>query len=140
MPTGSSDHEAINLDVIGKHGSVINFAILPDRFPSEQHARYSAYKLREAAVQWNALDIGVTFKWVDKLEDAAFALAYGGNQGTVYASAFWPSNKDLQILWVYEYAFLPEKIDYQSNVFLRTFPLLTYTVLSFFPEVLSDSV
>ena len=38
----------------------------------------AAYRLNEAAQQWNSVELGVKFKWVDKLEDAEFVLAYGG--------------------------------------------------------------
>lgn len=32
---------------------------------------------------------------VGKLEDAAFVLSYGGNQGGLVARAFFPNNRDL---------------------------------------------
>ncbi|KAH8586810.1 hypothetical protein B0O99DRAFT_700782, partial [Bisporella sp. PMI_857] len=66
-----------------KKGQVVQFAVLPGSFPTPYHAAFAAYKLNEAAIQWNSLNIGVTFKWVSKLEDAAFVLAYGGDGGTI---------------------------------------------------------
>ena len=38
----------------------------------------AAYRLNEAVGYWNATKFGVTFKWVKKLADAEFVLAYGG--------------------------------------------------------------
>jgi len=102
-----------------KKGSVINWAVRTDGFPTENHAAYSAYKLNEATVQWNSLDVGVKFKWVDKLEDAAFALGYGGDGGQTFAEAFFPNGKPLNHLVVYKLSFSPEYLDYQTNIFLH---------------------
>lgn len=102
-----------------KKGQVIKFATLAAGYPTESHAIFSAYKLNEAALQWNSLDIGVTFQWVSKLEDAAFVLAYGGDEGSVLARAFFPNSDDLSTLFVYQKAFEPTYSPYQTNIFLH---------------------
>ncbi|KAH7130718.1 matrix metallo proteinase-11 [Dendryphion nanum] len=88
-----------------KFGSVINFATYSDGYPAPGDAIYAANALIEAAKVWNAARVGVTFNWVPKVDDAAFALAYGGKLDTVLASAFFPSGKPLETLYVYEHGF-----------------------------------
>jgi hypothetical protein len=88
-----------------KYGSVINFAAYSDGYPAPGDAIYATKCLIEAAEEWNAVEIGVKFQWVPNLEDAAFVLAYGGKFRTVLASAFFPGNKDLETLYVYQYGF-----------------------------------
>jgi hypothetical protein len=102
-----------------KKGQVVQFAALAGGYPTRNHAIFAAYKLNEAAVKWNSLRIGVTFRWVSKLEDAAFVLAYGGDQGTVLARAFFPNSNNLNTLFVYQKAFDPVYSQYQANIFLH---------------------
>jgi predicted Zn-dependent protease len=87
-------------------GSTINFATYADGYPGgEADAIYAANALIEATDEWNAVDFGVQFKWVANVEDAAFVLAYGGNKGTVLASAYFPNEDALNTVWVYKFAF-----------------------------------
>ncbi|KAM3437994.1 hypothetical protein MY4824_003441 [Beauveria thailandica] len=88
-----------------KVGSVINFAAYADGYPAPGDAIYAANCLIAAAEVWNSAKVGVTFKWVPNVEDAAFVLAYGGKLTTVLASAFFPGKIDLETLYVYEYGF-----------------------------------
>ncbi|KAH8757139.1 matrix metallo proteinase-11 [Hyaloscypha sp. PMI_1271] len=88
-----------------KLGSVINFATYAEGYPAPGDAIYAAKCLIQAAEIWNAEKVGVTFKWVPKIEDAAFVLGYGGLLDTVLASAFFPSGKALEHMFVYEYGF-----------------------------------
>ncbi|ERF74064.1 hypothetical protein EPUS_08112 [Endocarpon pusillum Z07020] len=88
-----------------KLNSVINFATYAHGYPTPADAVYAAKKLIEAAEEWNSYKIGVTFKWVPKLEDAAFVLEYGGPKGNVLASAFFPNNKPLNTMHVYSFGF-----------------------------------
>ncbi|OAA46437.1 matrix metalloproteinase-11 [Beauveria brongniartii RCEF 3172] len=88
-----------------KIGSVINFAAYAEGYPAPGDAIYAANCLIAAAEEWNSAKVGVTFKWVPNVEDAAFVLAYGGKLTTVLASAFFPGKADLETLWVYEYGF-----------------------------------
>jgi hypothetical protein len=88
-----------------KPGSEINFATYADGYPSSSDAAYAAQKLIAAAEEWNAAKVGVSFRWVQNVDDAAFVLQYGGEQGTVLASAFFPNNAVLNTLFVYAYAF-----------------------------------
>jgi len=124
VPTNTSDPLSIWIGWGGsiprwKKGQVVQFAALAGGYPSPNHAIFSAYKLNEAAIQWNSLNVGVTFKWVSKLEDAAFVLAYGGDQGSVLARAFFPNSKDLNTLFVYRRAFDAAISPYQTNIFLH---------------------
>jgi len=102
-----------------KKGQVVQFAAFSGGYPTPNHAVFAAYKLNEAAIQWNSLNIGVTFKWVSKLEDAAFVLAYGGDGGSVLARAFFPNSNDLNTLFVYQRAFDTGISPYQTNIFLH---------------------
>jgi hypothetical protein len=89
-----------------KPGSVINFATYADGYPGgEDDAIYAANALIAATDEWNAVNIGVSFKWVPDLEDASFVLAYGGEKGTVLASAFFPNENALNTVYVYSFAF-----------------------------------
>lgn len=88
-----------------KYGSVINFATYADGYPAPGDAIYAANCLIEAAEVWNSARIGVTFKWVPSVDDAAFVLAYGGKLNSVLASAFFPGSKDLENLFVYQHGF-----------------------------------
>lgn len=88
-----------------KHGSVINFATYADGYPAPGDAIYAANCLIQAAEVWNSAKIGVTFKWVPKVDDAAFVLTYGGVLTTVLARAFFPSDSPLETLFVYQHGF-----------------------------------
>ena len=88
-----------------KLGSTINFAVSATGYPTPADAVYAAKKLIEAADEWNSYNVGVKFKFVPNVNDAAFVLAYGGVKGTVLASAFFPNAAELNTLWVYSYAF-----------------------------------
>ncbi|KAK5081127.1 hypothetical protein LTR70_009143 [Exophiala xenobiotica] len=88
-----------------KYNSVINFATYADGYPAPGDAIYAANCLIEAAKLWSSSNIGVKFNWVPKIDDAAFVLAYGGPKSTVLASAFFPSNSPLDVMYVYQYGF-----------------------------------
>lgn len=88
-----------------KYDSVINFATYADGYPAPGDAIYAANCLIEAAEVWSSAKIGVTFKWVPNVEDAAFVLAYGGEKSRVLASAFFPSNSPLEFMYVYQHGF-----------------------------------
>jgi len=88
-----------------KYGSIIKFATYADGYPAPGDAIYAANCLIEAAEVWNSARIGVTFEWVPHVDDAAFVLAYGGELGTVLASAFFPSDTPLETLYVYQHGF-----------------------------------
>ena len=102
-----------------KKGQTVNWAVLSQGFPSFNHAIFSAYKFNEAAIQWNGLNVGVQFKWVNKLEDACFVLAYGGDLGSVLAKAFFPNPADLSTVYVYQRAFDDNYAPYQTNIFVH---------------------
>ena len=88
-----------------KIGSVINFATYAEGYPAPGDAIYAANALIEAADVWNSAKVGVTFKWVPRIEDAAFVLAYGGELSTVLASAFFPGDVELETMYVYQHGF-----------------------------------
>jgi len=74
-----------------KQGSVVKFATYSTGYPGgDDDAIYAANALNEAALEWNRNGVGVTFEWVDKLENSKFVLAYGGDLGGVVASAYFP--------------------------------------------------
>ena len=76
-----------------------------------------ARQLWEAAEFWNKLDIGVQFKYVSDWATADFALAYGGDQGSVLAEAFFPNDTHLNTLFVFRRAFDQDISNYQPNIF-----------------------
>lgn len=102
-----------------KKGSTVNFAAFSGGYPTPNNAIFAAYRLNEAAQKWNSYNVGVKFKWVGKLADAAFVLAYGGDQGNTLARAFFPNSNDLNTLFVYKKAFEPGFVNFMTNVFLH---------------------
>ncbi|KAB8077436.1 hypothetical protein BDV29DRAFT_168183 [Aspergillus leporis] len=97
----------------------VNFAAFQNGYPKPELALLAATKLKEAADEWNALELGVQFKWVADIEDAAFVLSYAGEQGGVLAAAFFPNDLDLNVLNVYETAFQAPNVQYLKNIFLH---------------------
>ncbi|KAJ5358314.1 catalytic domain-containingprotein [Penicillium cataractarum] len=102
-----------------KDGETVQFAAYAGGYPTRDHALLAAYKLNDAANRWNDLGLRVKFKWVSRLEEAAFVLAYGGNGGSTIARAFEPNTNDLNTLFVYQKAFEPGIINSMYNVFLH---------------------
>lgn len=103
-----------------KYGSVINFAAYAGGYPQPEDAQFAALHLWEAAQQWNSYDLGVKFAWVSKLEDATFVLEYGGEKGSVLASAFFPNSQPLNTLFVYKLALSSDKQrGILKNIFLH---------------------
>jgi hypothetical protein len=102
-----------------KKGSTVNWAASYTDYPTPSHATYAANQFNAAAEEWNSLNVGVTFEWVTDLEDAAFVLSYGGNQGTVLAESFFPNQEPLNTVFVYQGAFQPGSVDIQQAIFLH---------------------
>ena len=120
----SSEPTSIILGLYGviprwKKQTTVNFAVYAGGWPSSNHANFAAYRLNEAAVTWNSLNLGVTFKWVGTLEDACFVLGYGGDGGDTLARAFFPNSEDLNNMYVYQRAFQAGNINYLYNFFLH---------------------
>ncbi|RAH53125.1 zincin [Aspergillus piperis CBS 112811] len=97
----------------------INFAAFANGYPRPGLALLAANALRDAANDWNKLDLGVKFEWVEDISKASFVLSYAGNQEGVLAEAFFPNEDDLSYLNVYSAAFQPGKIQYLKNIFLH---------------------
>ncbi|KAL5608580.1 hypothetical protein FOVSG1_003261 [Fusarium oxysporum f. sp. vasinfectum] len=85
----------------------INFAAYAGGYPQPGDAEFAALRLWDAAKEWNSYELGVNFAWVGDLEKATFVLEYGGDKGSVLASAFFPSSQPLNTLFVYQVALLP---------------------------------
>lgn len=103
-----------------KFGSTVNFAAYAGGYPKEGDAVFAALRLWEAAQQWNSYDLGVKFNWIGNLEDAAFVLEYGGEKGSVLASAFFPNAQPLNTLFVYQLALGSEQYrGILTNIFLH---------------------
>ena len=98
-------------------GSIIKYATYAGGYPSAADANYASQQLAVAANEWNRREIGVTFKWVRRLEDACFVLGYGGDQGGVLAQAFFPNGNDLNNVIVYKGAFGSAWKPYMWGVF-----------------------
>jgi hypothetical protein len=97
----------------------VKWAALKVGYPSLAHASYATYKLAQAADEWNSHNIGVTFEWVSRIDDAAFVLEYGGKKGNVLAEAFFPNSDPLNNLFVYKGAFTQENLPILKNIFLH---------------------
>ncbi|GKZ26857.1 hypothetical protein AbraIFM66951_003858 [Aspergillus brasiliensis] len=97
----------------------INFAAFANGYPRPGLALLAANALRDAADDWNKLDLGVKFQWVEDIKQASFVLSYAGNQGNVLAEAFFPNEDDLSYLNVYSAAFEPGTVQYLKNIFLH---------------------
>ena len=102
-----------------RRGQIVNWAALKVGYPTPAHASYATYKLAQAANEWNSHNLGVTFKWVTNLDEAAFVLEYGGNKGNVLAESFFPNNDPLSSLFVYTGAFTEESRPILKNIFLH---------------------
>jgi hypothetical protein len=53
------------------------------------------------------------------LADAEFVMGYGGANGSVLASAFFPNGNDLNNLYVYQLAFDAKYVSYLSNILIH---------------------
>jgi hypothetical protein len=103
-----------------KYGSVVNYATYANGYPNPDDAKYAAVSLWEAAEQWNSYNLGVTFKWVNNLKQAAFVLEFGGEKDGVLASAFFPNPQPLNTLFVYSLSFTDKKYrETLKNIFLH---------------------
>jgi hypothetical protein len=102
-----------------KKGSVVTWAANYNGYPAQGQAAYAANQLNDAAREWNALDLGVTFEWIDDRDNATFVLKYSSITGTTLAEAFFP-NQDLNnFVTVYQTAFDPRNIQVMKNIFLH---------------------
>jgi hypothetical protein len=97
----------------------VNFAAFANGYPKPELALLAAQALKQAADEWNTLELGVQLKWVAKIEDAAFVLSFAGDQDGVLAEAFFPNEADLNVLNVYNAAFQPGTVQYLKNIFLH---------------------
>ncbi|KAJ5110375.1 hypothetical protein N7532_000910 [Penicillium argentinense] len=102
-----------------KKDTTIQWAAYLQGYPTPDLAVYAARKLNEAAMKWNSLSLGVKFKWVSRLEDAAFVLGYGGDQGPTCARAFFPNSNDINPIYVYKRAFEAGLINNMDGFFLH---------------------
>jgi len=102
-----------------KKGSTVNFAAYANGYLAPQDAVYAAQQLNQAAIYWNSLNVGASFSWVGKLEDAEFVLGYAGDQGNLVAQAFFPNANDLNNLIVCKRAFDPDIKQYMWRFFLH---------------------
>lgn len=102
-----------------KKGVTVNYAAYARGYPTDAQAVFAAYRLWDAVKIWNSHNVGVQFKWVGNLNDAAFVLAYGGDGGSTLARAFFPNSDNLNTIFVYKKAFEPAFINYMVNIFLH---------------------
>ena len=102
-----------------RKNSVVKWAVKSKGWPTPKHGIIAANRLKEAAAEWNNYNIGVTFEWVDDIEEACFVLQYSGVLDRVYASAFFPNDALLNAVNVYSLAFENTQVGILKNVFLH---------------------
>jgi hypothetical protein len=100
-------------------GQTINFAALSNGYPRQELAVIAANALRDAAEDWNQLELGVNFNWVEKLEDASFVLCYAGDNGEILAQAFFPNEEKLSRVNIYSAALKQGTVEYLKDIFLH---------------------
>lgn len=88
-----------------RFGLTIIYATYADGYSDGGDAIYAANALIAATDEWNAVKVGVEFRWVPRLDNAAIVLQYGGDKGTVLASAFFPTDAPLNTVFVYSHTF-----------------------------------
>ncbi|KAI9932340.1 hypothetical protein MW887_009853 [Aspergillus wentii] len=104
-----------------KKRSTVQFAAFAEGYPTSDQALYAAQMLEKAAKEWNGLqpELGVDFKWVNDIDDAAFVLSYGGDAGSTLARAFFPNGEELSTVYVYKKAFEPGNVNFMKDVFVH---------------------
>lgn len=102
-----------------KTGFVITWAAYHTGYPTPGQATCAANQLNGAALEWNALNLGVQFKWVDDRNNATFVLKYRSEPGQTLAEAFIPNASTHNDVDVYQTAFDPRNIGYMKNIFLH---------------------
>ena len=101
-----------------KNGSILNWTARKDGYPSHEDALLAARGVYTATKAWEKLLGGrVQFKYTSIFNDACFQVLYGGENGNVLASAFFPDDyRDiLNELYVYQLQFEPEHKDTIAN-------------------------
>lgn len=98
-------------------GSVINWTTSNAGWPNPSQGYLVNRMVYDAALEWNGHNIGVTFRWVPRLEDCAFVVVYGGPKGTFYAESFFPNGNDLNYFNVYDKAFEATELPIMKDVF-----------------------
>eukprot|EP01111_Echinosteliopsis_oligospora_P000588 TRINITY_DN10647_c0_g1_i1.p1 TRINITY_DN10647_c0_g1~~TRINITY_DN10647_c0_g1_i1.p1 ORF type:complete len:312 (-),score=73.36 TRINITY_DN10647_c0_g1_i1:55-939(-) len=89
-----------------KKGTVIRFTTLIKMgFDSKEDAEYATKHLITAASEWNKLNLGVRFEYVDDPSTANFVLVHGGDQGSTLAMAYFPNPRSLNYVYVYTAAY-----------------------------------
>ena len=119
-------------------GTTVQFAAFAGGYPTDDQALYAALRLNEATRRWNELSLGVSFEWVEALEDATFVLAYGGNAGSTLARAFFPNDNGLNVVYIYQKAFEEGNINFMANFFLHELGHVLGLRHEFAPETLED--
>ncbi|KAF2149797.1 hypothetical protein K461DRAFT_281014 [Myriangium duriaei CBS 260.36] len=102
-----------------KKPTKLKWAVYYNGWGADGQAAYAANKLNDAAKQWNALDLGVTFEWVDSIDDSTFALQYRKAAGSTLAEAFFPNEDMTNTVTVYQSAFDPRNIGSMDAIFLH---------------------
>lgn len=91
--------------VLWNNTSIINWTARKDGYDSDEDALFAARGVYAAAQAWNeALDGRVVFKYVTSFDEACFQVQYGGDEGNVAASAFFPDDyrRALNDLYIYK--------------------------------------
>lgn len=104
--------------VLWKNNSTINWTARKDGYPSYDDALFAAQGVYAATQEWNkALDNRVTFKYVASFDDACFQVQYGGDNGDVAASAFFPDEhrRALNDVFIYKRQYESDLRPYVTN-------------------------
>lgn len=96
--------------------TVIHLAAYAQGWPTEEHAQYAAVQLYRAAQAWNEARARVRFEFTTNLNKATYIMTYGGDNGSTYARAEFPSNKQLSGIYVYSLSFSDASANYLVNI------------------------
>jgi hypothetical protein len=130
--TGHSDSPSLNVGVnsiiprwdVSQMNTTLKYFVQVDGFPSILDAQDVASAFKQAADEWNRLELGITFIPAPKEENIHFKVVYEVNdaddpdEATRYAQAFFPHEYNRNVL-VTNFALSEPERPILKNVFLH---------------------
>ncbi len=104
--------------VLWKSKATINWTAWINDYPTEDDAIYAARGVHAAAKEWtDRLGGVIKFNYVERFDEACFQVRYGGDNGGVLASAFFPDqyNEPINTLFVYKRQYDKDQYAFMAN-------------------------